>query len=91
MQPKFREAFFASPLIPEPLLAISCTVPILGRQLLMWHATGKTLSTSKLDNRIECCTTLAAITKQEPREKLHPTFKKIGGSKKKCSVRISSG
>jgi hypothetical protein len=29
----------------------------------MCHATGTTLSLSKYDNRIECCTTLAAIAK----------------------------
>jgi hypothetical protein len=32
---ELRLPFFASSLILEPLSAVSCTVPILGRQLLM--------------------------------------------------------
>ena len=47
----------------ETLLAISCTVPILGRQLLMWHATEAELSTSRRGKKNVSCTTLAATYK----------------------------
>jgi len=57
----------------------------------MWHAMGTTLSLSKRDNEIECCTTLAAIAKQSQDKILRDVLGKIIDRKKKWRVRISRG
>ena len=69
----------------------TCSVAILARQFLMWHAIGTTLSLSKRDNEIECCTTLAAIAKQSQDKILRDVLGKIIDRKKKWRVRISRG
>jgi hypothetical protein len=81
----FRVTFFARAPMIERLQSPNCSVPTLESQLLMLHATGTPLSTSKCDNRIECCTTLAAITKQGRDKNCARRLEKIHGHKKKVS------
>jgi hypothetical protein len=45
-------------------LEANCSIATHGEQLLMLHATGIALSISNRDDRIECCTTVAAVTKR---------------------------